>query len=124
MKNNVSKLLEHAETAVRSNLLNNDNSIAKEYNGYISSFGAAIVQSGLLPALYFNHQKDSGSAKDRRKLMKTIYETIKAGYNIQTDKMDLLEYAKQDTVDLKQLKQQILDAATAVKLVIRTYELK
>jgi len=56
--------------------------------------------------------------------MKAIYESIKAGYNIQTNKEDLLEYAKQDNVDLKKLKQQILDSATAVKLVIRTYKLK
>ena len=124
MKNNVTKLLAFADQAVKDKLVENNGRIAKEYNGYISSFGAAIVQSGLMPALYFNHQKDSGSAKDRKKLMDTIFQTIINGYNITTDKSDLLKYAKQDTVDLKQLKQQILGAATAIKLVIRTYELK
>jgi len=69
MKNNVTKLLPFAESSVRNYLVQTEKGnefIFKEYNGYISSFGAAIVQSGLMPALYLNHQKDSGSAKDRR----------------------------------------------------------
>ena len=131
MKNRIIKLLPYAENAInqlfnrdRNNqIINPDNpEIAKEYKGYISSFGAAVMQSGLLPALYFNHQSDN-SDKDRKKLMNVIFDVIKIGYNINFNG-NLLKYAKQDNVNLKQLEKQILDAATAVKLVIRTYKLK
>ena len=130
MKKQIIWLLPHAENAVKqlfnrdknNQIINPDNpEIAKEYKGYISSFGAAVIQSGLLPALYFNHQSE-GSGKDRKKLMNVIFDVIKMGYNINFSG-NLLEYAKQDNVNLKQLEKQILNAATAVKLVIRTYKL-
>ena len=130
MKNRIIKLLPYAENAIEqlfkrdndNRIINPDNpEIDKEYKGYISSFGAAVMQSGLLPAIYFNHQSE-GSGKDRKKLMQVIFEVIKLENNIHFNG-NLLKYAKQNTVDLKQLEKQILDAATAVKLVIRTYKL-
>ena len=131
MKKNISKLLVHAENAVTSTLLKNKKEnglihkyIPKEYKGYISSFGAAIIQSGLLPALYFNHGSE-GSTEDREKLMDAVFYILKNGYNITASENNLLKYAKEQARDneLKKVKNQILDAATALKLVIRTYKL-
>ena len=128
MKNQIVPLLEYAESAIRQerNFVKNSNEISKEYQSYISSFGASVMQSGLLPALYFNHNTESQSAKDRKKLMNVIYKTLQEKYRILhhnvPQERDLLEYAKNHP-DLRKLQKEILDAATAVKLVIRTYKL-
>ena len=101
----------------------NNGEICKEFKGYISSFGAAITQSGLLPALAFNHQSESGSKKDRILLMEAIFLLIKKMRNDEIIvKENLFEYAKVVS-DLRFLKNQIVDATTAIKLVIRTYKL-
>ncbi|MCD4793394.1 MAG: type III-B CRISPR module-associated protein Cmr5 [Bacteroidales bacterium] len=131
MKKNISKLLVYAEESVqdaqegllKTDKKNNINYIPKEYKGYISSFGAAITQSGLLPALYFNHQSEK-SVADRKKLMNAVYKIIKKNQNINPQEDDLLSYAKNQTGNIKDLKNQILNAATALKLVIRTYKLQ
>lgn len=126
MKKNISKLLNHAEVAAKT-LLKKDKEgndyIPKEYKAYISSFGAAITQSGLMPALYFNHQS-GGSAEDRKKLMDAVFIIIKSSQTGDYNNINLLEYAKEQTNNVKEFKNSILDAATALKLVIRTYKLK
>ena len=127
MKKNITKLLLFADEAAREYLVkgkDNNEYIKKEQNGYISSFGAAIVQSGLLPAIYFNFNSENSSA-DRRAVMNAIYYILqKQDASINED--DLLKYAKKvaQKGDLRELKIKILDAATALKLVIRTYKLK
>ena len=40
-----------AQKAIKSVGIVNDGKYAKEFGGYISSLGAAIVQSGLLPEM-------------------------------------------------------------------------
>ena len=126
MKKNITRLLPYADEAVNSIIkTKQDNGrtvkyIPKEYKGYISSFGAAVIQSGLLPALYFNYGSER-SVQDRKLLMNTIFEVMKKAYQIESDK-NLLDYAKESN-NLNKLKEQILDAATALKLVIRTYKL-
>ena len=66
MKNQIIRLLPLAEEAIKAEhgfVKQKDgiDTISKEYKGYVSSFGAAVIQSGLLPALYFNHGSE-GSA--------------------------------------------------------------
>jgi len=99
--------------------------ISSQYNGYVASFGASIVQSGLLAALLFNHRSTNRSERDRRKLMETLYDIVK---EIRNDQMSnhpsLFDYGKSIAEkDISQFKNQILNAATAIKLVIRTYPL-
>ncbi len=109
--------------------------IPKQYNGYISSFGAAIIQSGLLAAITFNSQlinNENGektkqkSEVDKKPLMDAIYFVVKKIRSIKNNQSDcdtLLEFAKIDK-DKRLLKKHILEAATSIKLVIRTYKLK
>lgn len=46
-----------------------------EFKGYIASLGAAIVQSGLLPAMIF-FGNDSDTAKDRKKIEKALRHVL------------------------------------------------
>ena len=45
--------IEKAIIALQDQKIVIENEFAGEYKGYISSFGAAIIQSGLLPAVIF-----------------------------------------------------------------------
>ncbi len=92
--------------------------IKKEYNGYISSFGAAVLHSGLKAAIAFNESASSGSKEERGPLMKAILNIIT---NAPKKDEKLLDYVlEHDTADTRE---KILDAATALKLAIRTFKL-
>jgi CRISPR-associated protein Cmr5 len=126
----IDKLIPFADEAVKEELIENERNeslyIPKEYNGYISSFGASVIQSGLIAALYANHQSGD-STVDRKKLMAAIFYVVKKHRNDTTTRhTNLLEYVENmnNSGDTKNLKKDILDAATAIKLVIRTYKLK
>ena len=43
----------------------NDYSYPSTFNGYISSFGASLVQAGLLPTVIFFERTDSGAEQER-----------------------------------------------------------
>ncbi len=96
--------------------------IQKKFKSYISSFGASVIQSGLIPALAF-YSNDEGSNKERSRILKSIYKILE----INSPSKNLLKYAvdeyKKEGVDKELLKDQIMDAATALKLAIRTFKL-
>lgn len=120
MNRNVERLIPKALISAEKHLAT-DGVIPKEYNGYISSFGAAILQSGLKAAVAFNENSNSSSQQDRRPLMRAILEIISNKEIDQNSQERLLDYVlKNDSVALKN---KIIDAATALKLAIRTFKL-
>jgi CRISPR-associated protein Cmr5 len=95
--------------------------IPSEFNGYISAFGAAIIQSGLLPAMAFYQNAKSQAKSDRGQLINAI--AIMSG---RTNGKALFKECcdlQHDSAQLEELKKQIIDCAIALKLVIRTYQL-
>lgn len=110
-KKQINALMPKAIT-VAKNTLADHGAIPSEYNGYISSFGASVSQAGLLSTVAFFENKNSNSQQDRTKLMKAIAELI--GH-----KGSLIDYV----IRHPDAKSQILDAAVALKLAIRTFEL-
>jgi CRISPR-associated protein Cmr5 len=95
--------------------------IPKEFKGYISSFGAAAIQSGLIPALAFF--SNDGESRGRSKILEAIRNIL----NIPVNKSLLqyvVEYCNEQDISKEILKDKIMDAATALKLAIRTYQLK
>jgi len=94
--------------------------IPKEYNGYISAFGAGIIQSGLKPtvAIYENKQADTKSDKDI--LTRLILKIIDSN----TQEKSLLKYILNSNESEDILKEKIKDAAIAIKLSIRTFKFK
>jgi len=114
------KLMPIALEAAETNL-SEAGKIPKEYKGYISSFGA-MVRSGLKPAIAFYESKSADSAQDRRKLTKALLKVVTRYRGDDGDYETLMEYVLQsDSPGL--VKQDILDAATALKLGIRTFDL-
>ena len=93
--------------------------IPKTFRGYISSFGAAITMGGLRSAIAFN-SKQGGADLERQKLMEVIYRLIKN--ENESDDKKLLNYVIEKDNDAE-LKDEILDAAIAVKLAMNMYHL-
>lgn len=90
----------------------------KEFNGYISSFGASIVQSGLKPTVALFENKDASTAQDKSCLTKIILEVLGGEGD------SLLRYILESGENEALLKQKIIDIAVAIKLSIRTFKLE
>lgn len=104
-----------------------NNTFPKEFKGYISSFAATVIQSGLLPALIIYENKDSDSAAKRHLLPKAIMELMKkfdlipqnvSGYKSLSDMYSNLS----DKDDKVRFLNSIDKATTAIKMAIRMYE--
>jgi len=96
-------------------------SISKSYNGYISSFGASVMMSGLKATVAMFENKNADTKADRSFLMYLILKVLDK--NAKKDD-SLLKYILKNQDRETILKQQILDIATAIKLCIRTFKLE
>ncbi len=94
--------------------------IPSSYNGYISSFGASVIQSGLLPTLALFENTNSKTAQEKKLLTDMILNILKEEDN-NSDETSLLKYVLDS--DEKSLKPKIMDIAIAIKLSIRTFKL-
>ena len=93
--------------------------IPKVYNGYISSFGASIIQSGLKPTLALFENQQANTEHNRGVLTELILKILDEN----TQETSLLRYViNNGNEDL--LKEKILDIAIAIKLSIRTFKLE
>lgn len=66
--------IERAKRALLdSKIINkNDYSYPSAFNGYISSFGASLVQAGLLPTVIFFERPDSAAEQERHLVIITL----------------------------------------------------
>ena len=84
--------------------------VAKQFNGYIASFGASVRQAGLLATILFYGNANSNAEKEREKVVKAIESII--GHAISNN----------NRVE-KSTRAKVENAAVALKLAIRTYKL-
>jgi len=91
--------------------------VPSAYNGYISSFGASIMQSGLLPTLAL-FENTNASTKENKEYLSYIIVQVLRGND---DDVSLLRYVLDGNEQL--LKKEILDISIAIKLSIRTFKL-
>jgi CRISPR-associated protein Cmr5 len=102
-----------------------NNVIPKEYKGYISSLGANIIQAGIRTALTFYEAEESGSKSDRKLVNAAIKYIITGAPKQEYSDYRLSEWLKKFSDDDQQRKaEDILDAATALKLALRTYKME
>jgi len=95
-----------------------DGIIPSAYNGYISSFGASIIQSGLKPTLAL-FENTNAKTKESKEYLTYIIVRILTG---KKDDISLLRYVmKKNNEEL--MKQKIMDISIAIKLSIRTFKL-
>lgn len=138
------KLLPSAIDAAKKYITTDDEklSVPKQFKGYISSFGASVIQSGLMPTLAF--YSDAKKAKGDRSLLipALIFMLFKnEKYSINVDVQNTLEALEMDKEkDLKSrihiffnwlletnkanpelLRNELMDASIALKLALRIF---
>jgi len=91
-------------------IVNGNGEVAKQFNGYIASFGASVRQAGLLATVLFYGNANSSAEKEREKVVKAIELMI--GHDI----------INNNSVE-KSTRAKVENAAIALKLAIRTYKL-
>jgi CRISPR-associated protein Cmr5 len=117
-------------------------SVPKQFKGYISSFGASVIQSGLMPTLAF--YSDAGKGKGNRSLLvpaliDILFQNGSYPIDIEVQKaLDVLD--KDKDKDMKpivyhffdwllktngknpeKLRRELMDASIALKLALRTF---
>lgn len=96
--------------------------ISKTYNGYISSFGASIISSGLLPTfIFYSKSAENNDDADRSLIPKAIEKMLKDDkIGFLTNEQHLLKVVIAPGNE-NRLRQKIQECAIALKLAIRTY---
>jgi len=133
MKKRIEKYFPAAMNAIDTVFPKTKGEIAKEFQGYISAFGSAVLQMGLMPTLAVHADEGSGAAQDKRLLLQVLALTLThtngvlssaAQQSLKGKEKELFKIAVQGNQDLRQeLREHLLDAAVAVKLCLRTYKL-
>jgi CRISPR-associated protein Cmr5 len=94
-----------------------EGAVPSAYNGYISSFGASIMQSGLLPTLALFENTNASTKENKEYLSYIIVQVLRGN----ADDVSLLRHVLDGNEQV--LKKQILDISIAIKLSIRTFKL-
>ena len=107
----------------------NKKGIPSEYKGYISTFGAMVIQNGLIPALAYFEKTDANEKGNRKKIANIVKEflTVKGDIRID-DKKKLCQYladevqTKRMSKDkLREIENKVIDVSIALKLALRTF---
>lgn len=107
----------------------------KEMKGDISSFGASIIQAGLLPSVLFfsegNHREkpkkdgDEDTKVRRAKLMKVVFDMLEVpdpDISKYSGDRPLLDYVRQNLSNSTTALDNITEAALAVKVALRAFK--
>jgi len=142
--NKIEKLLPYALNAAQKFITIDEGklSVPKQFKGYISSFGASVIQSGLMPTLAF--YSDAKKAKgDRSLLIPALIDILfqNESYPIDIEVQKALDTLDKDKdKDMKpiahhffdwllktngknpeKLRKELMDTSIALKLALRTF---
>lgn len=124
-KNIIDESIPYAYEALKNRIAKN-NQICKTYRGYISSFGAAITMGSLLSAVAFfstekSEKENNKSSVSRKKVIEVVLDVLKKrNSNIKENRLyDYVINAKDEMI----VKEEIINAAIAVKLAMNLFEL-
>jgi CRISPR-associated protein Cmr5 len=139
LKNILPKAIQAIDIKIKSH----NDSVKKEYEGYFASFGASIIQSGLIPTLAF--YSDGGDAeRDTTEFRRNQFLQAIMYILDENSKKNLLEYVleqvytnfiygninydfirnKPDVKKMHKIQHDIIDASIALKLALRSYKLE
>ena len=126
-KNLINEQIGTAYEAIKSVGISKDGlTVEKAFRGQISSFGAAITMGSTEAAIAF-FSDDGGAAVERSKLIDAIVMIVEKidpklqSIEVKNKNMRLLQYAGKYGAEAKE---NILNAAIAIKLAMNLFELK
>ena len=114
-KKAIDKMIPFAYSAIGKKIASKEGEVDKTYRGGVSSFGAAVSMGSLISAAAFFSAESSGASYDRKAVGEIIVNTVTEGKSEQS----LYEYVKANP----NCKNEIMDAAVAVKLAMNLYKL-
>lgn len=106
--------------------------ILKGYKSQIAAFGASISMGSLISAVAFYNDKGN-AAVDRTKLLEAIYKIITRQKGLDDPQQSFYEYLKEELTKCDaamyhntyaKLKEDVINAAIALKLAMNLYPLK
>lgn len=126
-KSRIEKLIPIADEAIKNSGIVNDGKVNESYDGKIAGFGVSVAISGLKPTLAMYFPEDKKAINTRlilEAIAKIIVEDNEYKSLTETTAKGLLEDALGiiSEKQKKELKKYVLEAAIALKLVVRTYE--
>ncbi|MEO1808060.1 MAG: type III-B CRISPR module-associated protein Cmr5 [Bacteroidota bacterium] len=128
MRKKLQSYIPHAIKAIQETRIGLDGKIIGTYNGFISSFGAGIVQAGILPAVIFFETAESTEGADKYRICQALYWMKQStdGNTIQPSdlaKDSLSNYILDHDLqyDRKFLKE-MTQYAVALKIAMRTFK--
>lgn len=131
MKINQQKIEKAVETLDALRAAAYPDGFPKEMKGDISSFGASIIQAGLLPSvLFFSEGEYTAKTKTkgdddtklrRARLMKVLFDVLEAGPPAPDSKRPLLDFVRKNLGNADAL-DRITEAALAVKMALRAFQ--
>lgn len=122
MKLSVDTVEKACDALTKSGIVDKNGEYDKEFKGYISAFGVAVVQMGLYPALLIFEDESANTKGDRSKLAKALGFFLKETYP-DTDKLSK-HYASLDEENRKLMQKRVNEALVALKLALRIYKPK
>ena len=104
-------------------ILKNGNEISKAFNGYIASFATSIVQAGIRQSVLFYSDVGAKTREKRYKITELIFVVLQDVGLIDGSYNSLADYVIDTNIDITKAKGDILDAALACKMAIRSFKL-
>ncbi len=121
MQKSVTKYFKAADAAINNVSIANNGKIQSAYKGAVSAFGASLVMSGPVPTLQFYMAESTKRDAESSKIVEAIAKTISPEWDAEILKNEVMKLER-DRAGLYALKKKIVDAAIALKIMMRTYE--
>lgn len=127
MKTSAEEIEKAKRALLDSNIVDRkSNSYPSPFNGYISSFGASLVQAGLLPTIIFFERQDHGAEEKRDLIIKAlkIMMDINENGNMATYILGKENNATLRRCDDPAFVDKVVRNMTAMKLALRMFNKK
>jgi len=124
MKKKLQALIPAAIDTINAVEIPNNNIVPKNFKGYFASFGASIIQAGLLPTVIFFDNAENTEEK-RDKICQAIWKMIQPKLDdvIADDAKDLKSYLiSSGKYNDPRVLQLVTDHAIALKIALRTFK--
>jgi CRISPR-associated protein Cmr5 len=117
MRNNLeTQQINEAIKAIIGSQIAKNGIVPKQFTGYISSFGASVIQSGLIPAVIFFEDENANSEEPRHLLIRAIEKFLSIEPKLSKKLLEM------DDEQLFDIEEEIIVAAQAIKLALRTFK--
>lgn len=121
MQKSVTKYFAAADAAIISGGFIKDGKIPSAYKGAVSAFGASLIMSGPVPTIQFYMADSDKRDTESPKIVEAIAKIIDPKWHAAKLKEEIMALEK-NRPGLYALKKKIVDAAIALKIMMRTYE--